>query len=68
MIVIAVVQGKGGVGKTTLAINLAGEIVSFGRSVSVVRCGPASERDAMGRAAAVGLPGPAIIRSGCATT
>ena len=40
MIVIAVVQGKGGVGKTTLAINLAGEIVSFGRSVNVVDADP----------------------------
>ena len=40
MIVIAVVQGKGGVGKTTLAINLAGEIVSFGRSVGVVDADP----------------------------
>lgn len=40
MQVIALVQRKGGVGKTTVAINLAGEIAKRGRAVTVVDADP----------------------------
>ena len=40
MIVIVVGQSKGGVGKTTLAVNLAGDIIRYGSSVSVVDADP----------------------------
>ncbi|WP_131115304.1 ParA family protein [Lichenihabitans psoromatis] len=40
MQVIAVGQSKGGVGKTTLAINVAGELVKLGRSVTLVDADP----------------------------
>lgn len=40
MIVIAVAQSKGGVGKTTLAINVAGEITRYDRSVTLVDADP----------------------------
>ena len=40
MAVIAVIQQKGGVGKSTISANLAGELVRFGRSVAVVDLDP----------------------------
>ena len=40
MIVIVVGQSKGGVGKTTVAVNLAGDIVRYGSSVAVVDADP----------------------------
>ena len=40
MIVIAVAQSKGGVGKTTLAVNVAGEITRYDRSVTLVDADP----------------------------
>ena len=40
MIVIAVVQSKGGVGKTTLAVNVAGDITRYDRSVTLVDADP----------------------------
>lgn len=40
MQVIAVAQMKGGVGKTTLAINLASEICALGRSVTLIDIDP----------------------------
>ena len=40
MIVIVVAQSKGGVGKTTLAVNVAGELVRYGSSVAVVDADP----------------------------
>ena len=40
MHVIVVAQSKGGVGKTTLAINVASDIARFGRSVTVVDADP----------------------------
>ena len=36
MAIIAIIQQKGGVGKSTITANLAGELVSFGRSVKVL--------------------------------
>ena len=38
--IIAVIQQKGGVGKSTISANLAGELVRFGRSVAVVDLDP----------------------------
>ncbi len=40
MIVIVVGQGKGGVGKTTLAVNLAGGAADHGRSVTLIDVDP----------------------------
>ena len=40
MAIIAVIQQKGGVGKSTIAANLAGELVRLGRSVAVVDLDP----------------------------
>lgn len=40
MIVIAVGQSKGGVGKTTLAVNVTGEIARYGKRVTLVDCDP----------------------------
>ncbi len=40
MIVISIVQQKGGVGKTTLAVNLAGELKSRGSKVTVIDADP----------------------------
>ncbi len=40
MIVIVVGQSKGGVGKTTVAVNLAGDIVRYGGSVAVIDADP----------------------------
>jgi chromosome partitioning protein len=40
MIVIAIGQCKGGVGKTTLAVNIAGEIARYGRSVTLIDVDP----------------------------
>lgn len=40
MIVIAIGQSKGGVGKTTLAVNIAGEIARYGRSVTLIDVDP----------------------------
>lgn len=40
MHIIAIAQRKGGVGKTTLAVNLAGELVRRGRSVTLVDADP----------------------------
>ena len=40
MIVIVVGQSKGGVGKTTVAVNLAGDIVRYGSSVAVIDADP----------------------------
>ncbi len=40
MIVIVVAQAKGGVGKTTLAVNLAGDIVRYGRTVTLIDADP----------------------------
>ena len=40
MIVIVVGQSKGGVGKTTVAVNLAGDIARYGSSVAVVDADP----------------------------
>ena len=40
MIVIAVGQSKGGVGKTTLAVNVAGEIAHYGKSVILIDADP----------------------------
>jgi chromosome partitioning protein len=38
--IIAIIQQKGGVGKTTLAANLAGELVAAKRSVVLLDCDP----------------------------
>ena len=38
--IIAMIQQKGGVGKSTISANLAGELVRFGRSVAVVDLDP----------------------------
>ena len=40
MAIIAIIQQKGGVGKSTITANLAGELVSFGRSVKVLDLDP----------------------------
>ena len=40
MAIIAVIQQKGGVGKSTISANLAGEMVRFGRSVAVIDLDP----------------------------
>ncbi len=40
MSIIAVIQQKGGVGKSTISANLAGELVRLGRSVAVVDLDP----------------------------
>ncbi len=40
MIVIVVAQSKGGVGKTTLAVNVAGDITRYGRTVTLVDADP----------------------------
>ncbi len=40
MAIIAVIQQKGGVGKSTITANLAGELVSSGRSVKVLDLDP----------------------------
>lgn len=40
MAIITVIQRKGGVGKTTLAVNLAGELVAAGRSVVLLDADP----------------------------
>ena len=40
MAIIAVIQQKGGVGKSTITANLAGELVSSGRSVKVFDLDP----------------------------
>jgi chromosome partitioning protein len=40
MIVIVMAQSKGGVGKTTLAVNVAGEITRYDRSVTLVDADP----------------------------
>ncbi|OYW31956.1 MAG: hypothetical protein B7Z41_09905 [Rhizobiales bacterium 12-66-7] len=40
MQIISVVQRKGGVGKTTTAINLAGEFVRLGRAVTLIDADP----------------------------
>src|SRR5271168_3051619 len=54
MMIIGLVQSKGGVGKTTTAINLAAELVRRGRSVIIVDADPA--RHATGIAADGRLP------------
>ena len=38
--IIAMIQQKGGVGKSTISANLAGELLRFGRSVAVVDLDP----------------------------
>lgn len=40
MFLVSLCQSKGGVGKTTLAVQLAGEVVRAGRSVTVVDADP----------------------------
>src|ERR1051326_7970454 len=40
MRVIAMIQQKGGVGKSTIAANLAGELVELGRTVAVLDLDP----------------------------
>ena len=40
MIVIVVAQSKGGVGKTTLAVNVAGDITRYGRLVTLIDADP----------------------------
>ena len=40
MAIIAVIQQKGGVGKSTITANLAGELASSGRSVRVLDLDP----------------------------
>ena len=40
MIVIAVGQSKGGVGKTTLAVNVAGELSHYGKTVTLIDADP----------------------------
>ena len=40
MIVVVLAQSKGGVGKTTLAVNIAGEIARFGRTVCLIDADP----------------------------
>ena len=40
MAVIAVIQQKGGVGKTTITANVAGELVRKGRAVKILDLDP----------------------------
>ena len=53
--IIAVIQQKGGVGKSTISANLAGELVRFGRSVAVVDLDPQRSLAAIGQNLATGF-------------
>ena len=50
MAVIAVIQQKGGVGKSTITANVAGELVRKGRAVKVLDLDPPAESRHMGAA------------------
>ena len=56
MIVIVVAQGKGGVGKTTVAVNLAGDIVRYGRTVTLIDADPQASATEWAEPRRLGFP------------
>jgi len=52
---IAIISGKGGVGKTTTAINLGFALNRIGRDVAIVDCYSSSLRDLLGLNVKIGL-------------
>src|SRR5712692_1013046 len=59
--IIAVVNQKGGVGKTTLVMQLAGALTRRGRTVLVVDADPQGTATRWAVAAPEGLPFPAAV-------
>ena len=48
MAIISVIQQKGGVGKSTISANLAGELVCLGRRVAILDLGSSAQHCQLG--------------------
>jgi len=54
--IVAIAQRKGGVGKTTVAVNVAGALLSGGRSVDLIDADPQRSATAWARSGRLAVP------------